>query len=337
MGWGSVVLADSSGQASGIGILVGVLAALSIMLFFAGLQRSFARRPNSVNARLDDFVGPAQQAGSPARGRRERRQRVAPAYGEIESGFTARMARELAQADLRITVGEYLALTGVLASVGALLGFALPIAGRFLLSLVLLLAGLYGPYIYVRSKRRARQAAFTRELPDMLSLMSGSMRAGYSLLQAMELAAREGPAPAGPEFDRVVREVGLGLSPEEALNNLLQRMESEDMVLFVTAVNVQREVGGNMAEILDSIAFTIRERVKLVAQVSVMTAQQQFSGYVVALLPVALGLLLTILNPSYMLGLFQTTIWCGWTMVGCSLVMIVTGFLIIRRIVAIQV
>jgi tight adherence protein B len=228
-------------------------------------------------------------------------------------------------------------ITVVLASVGGLVGFALPLGGHFLLGVVLLAVGIYAPRIYVSRRKNKRQALFNQQLADVITLMSGSLRSGYSLLQAMELVAREAPQPVAGEFDRVVREVGLGLSPEEALSNLVERMQSEDLELLVTAVNVQREVGGNLVEVLDTISATIRDRVKLVGEVRVLTAQQQYSGYIIALLPVALALLLGVINPSYMLGVFQDTVWCGWTMAGCSFIMIFSGFLLIRRIVNIKV
>jgi tight adherence protein B len=167
--------------------------------------------------------------------------------------------------------------------------------------------------------------------------MSGALRSGFSMLQSMELVAREGPEPVSKEFERVVREVGLGFSPEEALANMVERMQSEDLELLVTAINVQREVGGNLVEVLDTIANTIRERVKLVGQVRVLTAQQQFSGYIIALLPVALALILGIINPNYMLSVFSKTTYCGWTMLGCSATSVLSGFLVIRKIVDIKV
>jgi tight adherence protein B len=105
----------------------------------------------------------------------------------------------------------------------------------------------------------------------------------------------------------------------------------------VTVINVQREVGGNLAEVLDSIQSTIRERVKLMGDIRVLTAQQQYSGYIVGLLPVVLALILFIINPTYMLAVFQKTVWCGWTMFGCSAVMILAGFFLIQRIVDIKV
>ena len=205
------------------------------------------------------------------------------------------------------------------------------------LAVVMLAAGLYGPRLYVTRRKRNRQNQFNSQLSDTITLMSGALRSGYSLLQSMELVAREGPVPVSMEFDRVVREVGLGLSPEEALANLVERMQSEDLELLVTAINVQREVGGNLVEVMETISNTIRERVKLIGEVKVLTAQQAYSGYIIALLPVALAIILGILNPTYMLGIFQQTTWCGWTLVSCSGIMILSGFLVIRRIVNIKV
>lgn len=167
--------------------------------------------------------------------------------------------------------------------------------------------------------------------------MSGSLRAGYSLLQALEMVAREGPEPVSNEFDRVVREVGLGLSPEEALSNLVERMQSEDLELLVTAINVQREVGGNLIEVLETIANTIRDRIKLLGEVKVLTSQQQYSGYIIALLPVGLALLLLVINQAYMLSIFQKAPGVGWLLLSCSGIMILCGFLVIRQIVNIKV
>ena len=131
--------------------------------------------------------------------------------------------------------------------------------------------------------------------------------------------------------------MGIGIPPEEALSHLVDRMQSEDLNLLVTAVNVQREVGGNLVEVLEIIATTIRERLKLLGEVGVLTAQQSLSGNIIALLPVGLGLMLFIINPKYMLSMFNDTHWFGWTVISCSLVMVITGLIIIRRIVDIKV
>ncbi len=344
---GAWVLADTVFGGTGLALLLGILVGTGIAMLFIGLQRFVDGHSNNALRHLDQVVNfsvpaatarPQRGLGALFGGRRARRSPYA-AFAESASSrsFTVTLARDLARADLKITVGEFMVLSVVAASAGALLGFALPLGGHVLLALLLFAAGLYGPRIIVNRQKNKRQAAFNGQLADIITLMSGALRAGYSLLQAMELVAREGPEPVSNEFDRVVREVGLGLSPEEALANLVERMQSEDLELFVTAINVQREVGGNLVEVMETIAHTIRERVKLIGEMGVLTAQQQLSGYVIALLPIVLALLLAVINPTYMLGVFKQTVWCGWTMLSCSVVMIFSGFLVIRRIVNIKI
>lgn len=327
---------------SSLAIVLGALVGGGIALLFVGLQRVVDGQTTSMKRRVDMFLSPAAvmpelKAGRPKRQRRRRVSYVEAENAANSRSFTVTLARDLARADLKITVGEFMLITVVLASVGALVGFAIPVGGRVVLAVVMLAAGLYGPRVYVTRRKLSRQNQFNSQLSDTITLMSGALRSGYSLLQSMELVAREGPAPVSTEFDRVVREVGLGLSPEEALANLVERMQSEDLELLVTAINVQREVGGNLVEVMETISNTIRERVKLIGEVRVLTAQQAYSGYIIALLPVVLAIFLGILNPTYMLGIFQQTTWCGWTLLSCSGIMILSGFLVIRRIVDIKV
>ncbi|MEO7003711.1 MAG: type II secretion system F family protein [Ktedonobacterales bacterium] len=323
------------------GLLIGALVTFAILALFVGLQRIVFNRPNTLAKRLGAIgVAPAtaeSTAAGAGDGHGLRQGITNVAEGAATRNFTEHMARELAQADLKLTVGEFLVLSGVLASVGALLGLALPISGRFVLALLLLLTGAYGPRVYVARRKLARLRMFNAQLPDMINLMTSALQTGFALPQAFAVVAREGPKPSASEFDRVGREIDLGLSVDDALANLLKRMPSDDLDLFITAINVQREVGGNLVEVFDTIANTIRERIKLLGDVRVLTAQQQLSGYVIASLPIGLALLLTLINPTYMLGVFETTRWCGWTMVGCGSGMIFLGFLIIRRIVNIQV
>jgi tight adherence protein B len=331
------VIADVSLTGSLGALLLGGLAFIAILLFFTGLRRTVGGGSHGMAARLE-----AYGAREVAAAQELRRRQAAGFYGRIDravaaQGFAQRLTRDLARADVKITVGEYLVITVVLASLGALIGFALPIGGHILLGLVLMVVGLVTPRFYVQSHKNKRLRAFNGHLSDTIGLLSGALRSGYSLLQAMELVAREGPTVVAGEFERVVREVGLGLSPEEALANLVNRMQSDDLELMVTAINVQREVGGNLAEVLDTIAHTIRERVKLVGEVRALTAQQQYSGYILAVLPVALALILFVINPTYMLGLYTHTHYCGWVLTGCSVTMVTAGFLVIQRIVDIKV
>ena len=335
-------LADIGLPVTGTSVLLGLLAGMAVFLMFSGLQRVVDGRSGNWESRLKQVI---KEPVVPVETKKRfslfkpRNRSAQFMYSENVSSrsYGVTLARDLARADLKITVGEYMVISFVIASFGALVGFAIPIGGHVLLALILLAGGFYLPRYYVTRRKHKRQQAFDGQLADVITLMSGALRAGYALLQAMELVAREGPEPVSTEFDRVVREVGLGLSPEEALANLVERMQSEDLELLVTAINVQREVGGNLVEVLEIIAATIRERVKLVGEMRVLTAQQQLSGYVIAMLPVVLALLLGVINPSYMLGVFKETVWCGWTMLSCSALMILSGFLVIRQIVNIKV
>jgi tight adherence protein B len=166
--------------------------------------------------------------------------------------------------------------------------------------------------------------------------MVNGLRSGYSVLQAMEAVSRELPVPVSVEYGRVVQEVQLGIPLDQALSNMLRRIKSDDLDLVVTAINVQREVGGNLAEILDVISFTIRERVRIKGEINTLTAQGRYSGYVISLLPIGLALVLFCVNKPYVSRLF-TSGWPGWCMVVCGLLMIATGFIAIQRIVAIEV
>ncbi|HET6261064.1 MAG TPA: type II secretion system F family protein, partial [Chloroflexia bacterium] len=149
--------------------------------------------------------------------------------------------------------------------------------------------GFFGIDWYVKFRISKRLKDFNAQLGDTISLMANSLRSGYSLLQSMELVSREAPDPIGAEFKRVVREVGLGLSAQDSLNNLLRRMPSDDLDLLITAINIQYEVGGNLAQILDTISHTIRERVRIKGEISVLTAQGRMSGYLITALPGLIG------------------------------------------------
>jgi tight adherence protein B len=190
------------------------------------------------------------------------------------------------------------------------------------------------PQVAIRFKGHQRMKKFTNQLGDTITLMANSLRAGYSLLQAMEMVGREAKDPIAGEFRRVVREVGLGMSNEEAMINMLRRVPSEDLDLLVTAINIQHEVGGNLAQILSTIGHTIRERVRIQGEIRVLTAQVKMSGYIIAVMPVILAVIIFLMNPGYMSQLF---VWPWVCMPIGSLIMIFFGFLAMRKIANIQV
>ncbi|MBK9927147.1 MAG: type II secretion system F family protein [Anaerolineales bacterium] len=207
------------------------------------------------------------------------------------------VARELARADLKIKVSEYYAL--IFISMSALAIVAFLIQGSWPASIIGAIGGFFAPRFYVKRQQVVRLQKFNDQLGDMLNLMVNGLRAGYSTMQAMEAVSRELPAPISDEFRRVVQEMQIGITMEKALDNLLRRIPSDDLDFVITAMNVQREVGGNLAEILDTITFTIRERVRIKGEIRVMTANVRASGAILSLIPFGLGLALYFLSPEY--------------------------------------
>jgi tight adherence protein B len=248
-----------------------------------------------------------------------------------------RMARDLARADLKIKPGEYIALY-IIAILGVAL-IAYLAGGRILLS-ALIGAGIGAllPGFYVRSQKSKRLVRFNDQLPDMLNLVVNGLRAGYSTLQAMEAVSKELPSPICDEFRRVVQEMQLGISMEKALDNLLRRIPSEDLDFVVTAINVQREVGGNLAEIMDVISYTIRERVRIKGEIRALTAQATYSGRALALMPVILMCVLWFINRSYIMEFFnKKNILCGGIALGVAGLLIVSGYFVMTRIANVEV
>ncbi len=321
--------------------LLSIVAFAALLLVAVGLAWAIQPSRGLISDRLARY-GSRQVGGRESGEHEEQRQRSAPITDAVtrtveravaNKGFAQQIALDLARADLKLTVSEYLVITAMVALVTTTL--ASLISHSFLVGCIFGLASMYFPRWYVRNRERKRVIAFNNQLADTIGIMANSLRSGYSLLQAMELVARETPPPMGEEFGRVVREVGLGLAPEKALENLVRRINSDDLDLMVTAIKVQHEVGGNLSRILDTIGNTIRERVRIKGEIKVLTAQQSMAGYIIAGLPLALTGVLLLLNPSYIMKLFMP----GWyiLMPICGGLGIVLGFIAIRKIVAIEV
>ena len=247
-----------------------------------------------------------------------------------------RISRDLARADLKFKAGEYIALIVIaIIAVGGiawLLGGHSPIS--FLIGAVI---GFFLPSFYVRRQQGRRLAKFNDQLSDMLNLMVNGLRAGYSTMQAMEAISKELPTPISDEFRRVVQEMQIGIPMETALENLLRRIPSEDLDFVVTAINVQREVGGNLSEILDTITFTIRERVRIKGEIRVMTAQVRTSGAVLSLVPVFLALMIWFISPTYLMSFLDDGPFCAGILVAAILILIGLGYFVMMRIADIEV
>jgi len=248
-------------------------------------------------------------------------------------GVGANLSTQLARANLKFTVGEFLSLTVILV-IG--LGAAAFILKRdFVITVIACLVGFFGPWVYVALMRGQRLRAFNNQLSDTINLMVNGIRAGYSVMQAMEAVSEEMGPPISEEFGRVVREVQLGLTLEQALDNMLRRITSDDLDMMITAIKVQREVGGNLAEVLDSISYTIRERVRIKGDIQALTSYGRGAGNLLSALPIILSVVIYLISPDFMSQLFTDP--CGWMMLGASVLGIVVGYLIIRKIVDIEV
>jgi tight adherence protein B len=198
------------------------------------------------------------------------------------------------------------------------------------------------PRFWLGRRKKKRLKAFNSRLADTVTLIGNALRAGSSFLQAVEMVVRESQPPVSTEFGRVIREVNLGLPFEQALANMVRRVRSDDLELMATAITVQHQVGGNLAEILDSIAFTIRERIRIKGEIKTLTAQTRMSGYVVGLLPVGLTGVLFMIAPTFMNPMFQKPpeafgLPMGMLILAGGAVMMFIGFMAIRRIVDIEV
>src|SRR6266498_1168320 len=246
-----------------------------------------------------------------------------------------RIARELARADLKFKVAEYYALIFISTIVTAVVAYV--IQPNIVSAIIGAVIGFFIPRFYVKRQQTLRLNKFNDQLGDMLNLMVNGLRAGYSTMQALEAVSRELPTPISDEFHRVVQEIQIGITMEKALDNLLRRIPSDDLDFVITAINVQREVGGNLSEILDTISFTIRERVRIKGEIRVMTAQVRSSGIVLSLIPVFLTLALWFISPEYIGSFFARGPLCGWAAVGTVVGMIASGYFVMMKIADIEV
>jgi len=327
-------------------LIAASIGAFIVLLLFFGITRLSAGNPD-IKGRLNRFVGDGDQNKLRGKKKDEKKQ-FSLGLGETQLAakvdkavaqrtFGKQTQRKLAQADLKLTLFEFMLIKVFMVIVGLAVGLFLGRGGP-IQEVIFLVAGLaigfFGPDFFVKFLMGKRLKAFNGQLGDTIGLLANSLRSGYSMLQSMELVARESPDPIGTEFKRVVREVGLGLSVQDSLNNLLRRMPSDDLDLLITAINIQYEVGGNLAQILDTISHTIRERVRIKGEIQVLTAQGRVSGYIISALPPLIGVVVTVINPTYM-----NTMWdFPWIIMPiCGGVMVFVGFLVIMKIVNIEV
>lgn len=315
-------------------LIISALVFLAIVTAIWGINLRKTEKKEEMVRRLGNLVKTAHDDPGELRKKDFEINKLLGAVGRNFSGFSfaKKIEANLDKADLLLKVEEFIGLTILIILGGGLFGLAL--SGR---TMIMVLCGLLAaiiPAIFVHMQKQKRAALLSEEIGETLTGMSNSLRAGYSFQQAMDLVSKETQGPLGKEYRRTLREINLGVTTEQALQNLIKRVQNEDLELMISAVLIQRSIGGNLAEVFDKIADTIRQRIRMKGEVKVLTAQGRVSAWIIGLMPIALIVIITMINPGYLSMFFETTI--GWILLGGAVIMELIGFIIINRIINIE-
>lgn len=245
--------------------------------------------------------------------------------------FSNRLEVRLLRADWRWKPAEFMVAQGLAAGMG--LGVAVIWAQS--LWWLLLILGWVVPHFLLSRAEKLRLKTFDQQLPDALAIIANSLRSGYSFLQAMDVVSREMPPPICKEFGMVIRETRVNIPLDESLGNLVQRLKSADLDLVVTAVLIQRQVGGNLSEVLEKISGTIKERVRLQGEIRTLTTQGRFSGWIVSLLPLGLAVLMQVVSPGFLKPMYTHPL--GYVLIGIGIIMEGIGIMVIKGMVNLEV
>ncbi len=314
-----------------------IAAFLGTTALIVGLSSMFQQQSaTAVEDRLDMLAGNSSAIAGNARKQPNLLTAGWDAPGMIEKLFSrfGNLRNLLEQADLNLPPSKFFIMTGVFAAVGAAICVVTPYVSPFFAPIF---AGAFalGPFTYVVFKRKRRLAAFAKQMPSALELLSRALRAGHSLGAGFQLVADEMDAPLGPEFGRCFEEQNLGIPLDESLENMTARVPNLDLRFFATAVILQRQTGGDLAEILDKIGYIVRERFKILGQVQALTGEGRLSGSVLLALPPVLFVVMLRLNYDYVMMLFEDPM--GKQMLAGAIVSQILGALVIKKIVDIKV
>ncbi|TME92618.1 MAG: hypothetical protein E6I34_08105 [Chloroflexi bacterium] len=309
-----------------VAVVIAVPAGLAIAIFFWSLDRV-------VKERKQTPATPSQPRATP----RELVERLLrPAAESLSQRRTAggrpTLAEDLGRAGLNITPAEYLLVRIGATALGALIGLF-----RFGISVGPLILGAVGfvlPPLVVRYLQRRRRDRFNEQLAGMLQLLSNSLKTGYAIDRALDTVAAKSPPPVSTEFERVTTEIALGTSVEDALSSLLLRIDSPDLEFIVTAILLHVRVGGNLAEVLDNISDTLRDRLQTKRDMAVLTAQSRASATIITGLPILLALGLYVFVPGYFAPMTSTFV--GYVLLGIAGFLILIGNLLITRMTALE-
>jgi tight adherence protein B len=314
-------------------IVLTLVILMALLLVFLGVRRA-VRGTDILDERLKIYAAlPELERRRNAPRARSLLVRLRLRLNNLLSGLSSEeRTLQLMSANWPITATEFALARFLLTMLGLVVGWWIgksPLTGLGVAILVYIL-----PNIFLNRAVMRRQRAFEKQLVDVLVLTNGAVRAGFSLMQALEVVDREIRPPASEEFRRVLQEVALGRPLSQALEGLSQRMSNKDLDLLITAINIQYQVGGNLTTMLNSVTETIRERIRLFGEVRVLTTTQRFSSYIISLLPFFVAGIMFIMNPEYMSVIFKPP----YLIIPIvALIMIVIGFFIIQRMARIDI
>jgi len=317
-------------------IVPSVLAFLAVMATVPGIMMLLRSRANRrIRERLHDVVADPNEEGIQSTILRDMDLSTVPLLNRFLQGanWARRLDTLLVQADIKMRLGTFLALMLAL-GIGVALVVDMVLARPFVGLGLGILAGIL-PLAHAKHRKQARTLRFEEQFPDALDMLTGALRAGLALNAAIQVVAEEAPDPVGKEFRVLFEENRLGLDMKHAVKMMAERVDSTEARLFATALILQRETGGNLAEVLDGTAAVIRDRFRILRDVRTMTAQARMSGAILTLLPLALAGVIMVLAPDYLRGLATDPV--GKYLIPVAALMQVIGFLIMRRIVDIKV
>jgi len=312
-------------------------AFLAVVLAFLGIYNVFVGSRALALRNLKLYTMPLAEQREIARPK-SFKERGLKFLGGIGKVFTQgkrikKIQRELLQARLMMRAEEFIGASIVTGVILFLLIFLL--TRMLIVAVIVGVIGFELPNIMVKRRRAQINKSITDDLPQALTIISNGLRAGFSFPQAMAVVGREMEGPLADEFKQVFRENTLGKPLPDALLSLVERTDSDDIEMLVTALLIQRQVGGNLAEVMDNISHTIRERIRLKGEIKTLTAQQRLSAAIVVILPIAVGVLINLINPGYMQPLLQNSI--GLLILLLGAVLMIIGIIFIRRIINIEV
>jgi tight adherence protein B len=322
--------------------IVGVGIALLVLVFFAISASTDPERGqrSGVRRRLSIYTlggsQPVKEQETTVLGDTQVARSAVEFAGKVvaQRDFESLLGGKLESAAIPLKPAEWLLIhTGIVLGAGLVL--FLVSSGRVFVTLIGLFLGFLVPWLYLSYKATQRRKAFMGALPDTLQLMAGSLSAGYSMPQAVDTVVREGKGPISTEFNRALVEARLGVELEDALDGIAERMQSVDFAWVVMAIRIQREVGGNLAEVLSTVSATLRERERLRRQVQVLSAEGRLSAWILGLLPVVFALYLVLVRPTYLAPLLDSVF--GWMMIAIGLLLMVVGGFWLRKVVKVEV